>query len=57
MPNGAWRVEGTAKDETFYGAETDDSRLLVRARGGDDLIGGSAGDDRIDGGPGNRPQW
>ncbi len=53
VPDGTWRVLGTAAEEVFYGAETAWSRLLVRAGGGDDLIGGSPGDDRIDGGPGS----
>ena len=53
IPDGRWRVVGTGADERFYGADTDWSRLVLQAAGGDDLASGTPGDDRIDGGPGS----
>lgn len=53
VPDGVWRVVGTAADERFSGAFTDWSRMLVRARGGDDVMTGTPGNDRLDGGRGS----
>ena len=52
VPNGRWRLRGTAHDERLFGPELDGSRLVVRAGAGDDVIGDTPGDDRIHGGPG-----
>jgi Ca2+-binding RTX toxin-like protein len=52
VPHGSWGVTGTWRDETIIGSQTDWSRLVVRAAGGDDRIFGTPGDDRIDGGRG-----
>lgn len=53
VPAGVWRVAGTAGDERFSGAHTSRSRMLVRARGGDDVMTGTPGNDRLDGGRGS----
>ncbi|GAB2882839.1 calcium-binding protein [Nocardioides pacificus] len=51
-PDGVWTVLGTPRDETFYGSMLASSRLVVRARGGNDVVSGTPGDDVLDGGPG-----
>ena len=43
---------GTAADETFYGGDLRRDAVVVRARGGDDQVSGTPGDDELYGGAG-----
>ena len=53
VPEGAWRVRGTRRDETVYGPFLDESRLVALMGGGDDRVFGGPGDDVINGGAGH----
>jgi Ca2+-binding RTX toxin-like protein len=52
IPDGDWTVIGTAADETFFGGFLGRDRIVVRAGGGDDLVTGTPGPDRLYGGDG-----
>jgi Ca2+-binding RTX toxin-like protein len=52
IPDGHWTVLGTAADETFYGGDAGRDAIEVLARGGDDFVSGTPGDDVLVGGSG-----
>ena len=52
IPDGHWTVVGTDADETFFGGFLGRDAIVVRAGGGDDLVSGTPGDDRLYGGAG-----
>ena len=43
IPDGRWTVIGTAADEMFFGGDLRRDAIVVRARGGDDMVSGTAG--------------
>ncbi len=52
IPDGRWTVLGTDADETFFGGDLGRDAIVVRARGGDDYVSGTPGDDVLVGGRG-----